>query len=231
MTEVRRETESKNIGDHTTEMRATLDKESKEREALEREEKRKFDDKQEALREAREKYAFEREALKHIESRQLASSFLSDMQSNIFQNLEQNGFFVDPLEKACASFLEGLKLDVFQVVDDRRTAKSIADSLIQAAVARVRAEASEDKAVRDAKRAAELEELRQRKMFIQLFIHSDYCEKPVGPLRLQMEATIADVQKQVLAWMKTNIEELPEFKEMTFKLADGQQLKVCVCIF
>ena len=160
MMEVMEEEELATIRMHQENFEQTRNAELAEVQRLEAEAKRRFAEKDRRKKEEAERIAQEQELKEKVAARSFAKNYLSDLHSNVFANLMDEGHFYDPLEKEVKEdFLPWLMDQTVTNIDAIVTSRNMANALIQAtqvlAVAKQNEakEAARQKVLADAKKA------------------------------------------------------------------------------
>jgi hypothetical protein len=108
-----------------------------EMQRLEEQERRRREEKERRMQQKREALLKEKETAEKVAARAFAQSYLSDLLPSVFSNLNQGGFFYDPVEREVeGQFLPWLMDETVKVLDQRILARALLDSLITEVVMR-----------------------------------------------------------------------------------------------
>ncbi|CAI8039860.1 Radial spoke head protein 3 homolog [Geodia barretti] len=108
-----------------------------EMQRLEEQERRRREEKERRMQQKREALLKEKETAEKVAARAFAQSYLSDLLPSVFSNLNQGGFFYDPVEREVeGQFLPWLMDETVKVLDQRILARALLDSLIAEVVMR-----------------------------------------------------------------------------------------------
>jgi len=133
-----------------------------ETQRLEEAEKRRSEEKQRRVQQEKERVAREAQVTEKVAARTFTKGFLSELKSSVVANLQDTGFFYDPLEREITeTFMPHLLGEMETHLDSLVIARQIADELLAAAGTRKQKIAEEaaklQAAVDEAKRKAEEE--------------------------------------------------------------------------
>jgi len=131
-----------------------------ETQRLEEAEKRRTEEKQRRVEQEKQRVKQEQDVTEKVAARTFTKGFLSQLQSQVVQNLSEAGFFFDPLEtEVTNNFLPWLMDATTAKLDTLAVARALADDLIADAAKRQEAQAAEfeqcRKLVEEARIAAE----------------------------------------------------------------------------
>jgi len=162
MMEVMEEEELSNMRAHQEHFEQVRNAELAEVQRLEEAEKRRFEEKERRVAQEKERVQREAQVSEKVAARTFTKGFLSELKSSVVANLQDTGFFYDPLEREITeSFMPHLIDEMETHLDSLSVARQIADGLLAAAGTRkqkVAEEAAKLQAVVDeAKRKAEEE--------------------------------------------------------------------------
>ena len=125
---------------------------------LEEAEKRRSEEKERRGAQENERVAKEQQGTQKVAARTFTKGFLAELQSSVVQNLQDAGFFYDPLEAEVKNtFIPWLLNEMSGSLDTTAVARQIADDLIGAASARQQMLVNEAASLREAERAAAAE--------------------------------------------------------------------------
>jgi hypothetical protein len=161
MMEVMEEEELHNMRAHQEHFEQIRNAELAETQRLEEAEKRRSQEKERRVQQEKERVAREAQVTEKVAARSFTKGFLAELQSSVVNNLQDAGFFYDPLEAEVTNeFMPWLMGEMSSQLDMVTVARSIADELLAAAGARKAQMIEEMKvlqAAADAKAAAEAE--------------------------------------------------------------------------
>lgn len=161
MMEVMEEEELANMRAHQEQFEQIRNTELAETQRLEEAEKRRTAEKQRRVEQEKERVRQEQEVTEKVAARTFAKGFLSQLQSQVVQNLSEAGFFYDPLEaEVTNTFLPWLMENMASKLDTLAIARALADDLIADASKRQQEKAQEfencRRLVEEARIAAEM---------------------------------------------------------------------------
>merc|ERR1719271_304691 len=134
MMEVMEEEELANMRAHQEHFEQIRNAELAETQRLEEAEKRRFEEKERRVQQEKERVAREAQVTEKVAARTFTKGFLSELQSSVVSNLQDAGFFYDPLEEEVNSdFMPWLMESMTQNLDMVSVARAIADDLLSAA--------------------------------------------------------------------------------------------------
>lgn len=160
MMEVMEEEELANMRTHQEHFEQIRNTELAETQRLEEAEKRRTEEKQRRVEQEKQRVQQEQEVTEKVAARTFTKGFLSQLQSQVVQNLADAGFFFDPLEtEVTSNFMPWLMDSMTTKLDTLAIARALADDLIADAARRQDDKAAEfekcRQLVEDAKAAAE----------------------------------------------------------------------------
>lgn len=133
--EVMEEEELENMKRHQREFAQKRNAELAETQRLEAEERRRFEEKERRKQQERERLAKEQQTKEKLASAAFAKSFLRNMETKVFTELEEEGFFFDQVEREIETdFMPWLVEQVQSNLQKRRSAKAVVDSMIRDAL-------------------------------------------------------------------------------------------------
>jgi len=164
MMEVMEEEELANMRAHQEHFEQIRNAELAETQRLEEGEKRRSEEKARRVQQEKMRVAREAQVTEKVAARTFTKGFLSELRSSVVANLQDTGFFYDPLEREITeNFMPHLLNEMETHLDTLTVARQIADELLAAAGTRklkIAEEAAKLQAVVDeAKRKAEEERL------------------------------------------------------------------------
>jgi len=167
MMEVMEEEELANMRAHQEHFEQIRNAELAETQRLEEAETRRSEEKARRVQQEKERVAREAQVTEKVAARTFTKGFLSELKSSVVANLQDTGFFFDPLERELTeSFMPHLLNDMETHLDSLTIARQIADQLLAAAGTRKQKVAEEAKKLQEVvdaeKKAAE--ELRKAKV-------------------------------------------------------------------
>jgi len=134
MMEVMEEEELSNMRAHQEHFEQVRNAELAEVQRLEEAEKRRFEEKERRVAQELERKQREKQVSEKVAARTFTKGFLSELQSSVVANLQDAGFFYDPLEaEVKENFMPWLLDSMAASMDQQRLAREIADDLIEAA--------------------------------------------------------------------------------------------------
>merc|ERR1719198_2228634 len=134
MMEVMEEEELANMREHQEQFEQIRNAELAETQRLEEAEKRRFEEKERRVAQEKERVQREAQVQEKVAARTFTKGFLSELQSSVVSNLQDAGFFYDPLEAEVANeFMPWLMDSMSERLDMVSVAKQIADDLLAAA--------------------------------------------------------------------------------------------------
>jgi len=137
MMEVMEEEELANMRAHQEHFEQIRNAELAETQRLEEAEKRRSQEKERRVQQEKERVAREAQVTEKVAARTFTKGFLSELQSSVVSNLQDAGFFYDPLEAEVTNdFMPWLMDSMSEKLDMVSVAKAIADDLLAAAGAR-----------------------------------------------------------------------------------------------
>ena len=155
MMEVMEEEELANMRAHQEHFEQIRNAELAETQRLEEAEKRRSQEKERRVQQEKERVAREAQVTEKVAARTFTKGFLSELQTSVVSNLQDAGFFYDPLEAEVTNeFMPWLMDDMSEKLDMLQVARAIADDLLAAAgtrKAQMAAEAARLQAAADAK--------------------------------------------------------------------------------
>ena len=158
MMEVMEEEELANMRAHQEHFEQIRNAELAETQRLEEAEKRRSQEKERRVQQEKERVAREAQVTEKVAARTFTKGFLSELQSSVVSNLQDAGFFYDPLEaEVTQDFMPWLMESMAEKLDMLQVARAIADDLLSAAGAKkaqMAAEAARLQAVADEAEAA-----------------------------------------------------------------------------
>ena len=130
-------------------------------------------EKERRVQQEKERVVREQQVTEKVAARTFTKGFLAELQGSVVSNLQDAGFFYDPLEKEVTdTFMPWLMDSMSEQLDTLHVARQIADELIAAAGARklamaeeaqrLQAEADEAKAKAEAEAKAKTDEVAAR---------------------------------------------------------------------
>jgi len=135
-----------------------------ETQRLEEAEKRRVEEKERRVEQEKERLEREKAATEKVAARTFTQGFLAQLQSSVVQNLQDAGYFYDPLEdEVSTQFMPWLMDSMQENLDSLTTARAIADELISAAAARQNQMVEEASAARKAAAQAKLDAIAEAK--------------------------------------------------------------------
>jgi len=160
MMEVMEEEELANMRTHQEHFEQIRNTELAETQRLEEAEKRRTEEKQRRVEQEKQRVKQEQDVTEKVAARTFTKGFLSQLQSQVVQNLADAGFFFDPLEtEVTNNFLPWLMDSMTEKLDTLAVARALADDLIADAAKRQEEKAKEfaecRRVVEEAKAAAE----------------------------------------------------------------------------
>lgn len=160
MMEVMEEEELANMRAHQEHFEQIRNAELAETQRLEEGEKRRAEEKARRVQQEKERVQREQQVTEKVAARTFTKGFLSELKSSVVANLQDVGFFYDPLEaEVTNTFMPWLMEDMQENLDTLSIARAIADELLTAAGSRKQLMAAEaaklQAAVDEAKRVAE----------------------------------------------------------------------------
>jgi len=169
-----------------------------------------------------------------LESVHLAKSCVLALRQNVLEKLEKRDFFADQIRQRVLDFIPNIMNQTNQNIQQISTAQSLVLDLMSSSLASVeqgkqQAEAKrklelERRKLEDLERKKHEDELKRRRMIIQLYLHSEaVSESPVGPIDLSGESTVKQVEDKVMKWMEQNLEKHPTREQLKFTW-NGKQL-------
>ena len=163
MMEVMEEEELANMRAHQEHFEQIRNAELAETQRLEEAEKRRAQEKERRVAQEKQRVAREQQVTEKVAARTFTKGFLSELQTSVVSNLQDAGFFYDPLEaEVSGEFMPWLMDTMAEKLDSYNVAAAIADELLAAAGTRFAAmaeEAAKLEAEKAAKEAAEAEAL------------------------------------------------------------------------
>ncbi len=164
-----------------------------------------------------------------LASHAVAKQFLARIQEDAFDSLAEHKYLGDPVADAVnVSFMPWLQQRVASNLMRIRSSAQIIDGVLMEAIqsysssarAEVRQrqrEEEEQRRVEEERALMELEEKR-KSMQIKLFIHTEYFAEPVGPIMLVANATVAEVEAQVIGLLTHRLgpENVPDKNRISF---------------
>jgi len=165
MMEVMEEEELANMRTHQEHFEQIRNTELAETQRLEEAEKRRTEEKQRRVEQEKQRVKQEQDVTEKVAARTFTKGFLSQLQSQVVQNLADAGFFYDPLEtEVTTNFLPWLMDSMTEKLDTLAVARALADDLIADAAKRQTEKAKEfencRQLVEEARLAAEAEAAR-----------------------------------------------------------------------
>jgi len=162
MMEVMEEEELQNMRAHQEHFEQMRNAELAETQRLEEGEKRRSEEKARRVQQEKERVQREQRVSQKVAARTFTKGFLSELQSSVVSNLQDAGFFYDPLEaEVTNTFMPWLMEEMAGEADSLAVARAIADALLADAGKRHEVMAAEaaklQAAVDEAKRKAEEE--------------------------------------------------------------------------
>ena len=144
MMEVMEEEELANMRAHQEHFEQIRNAELAETQRLEEAEKRRSQEKERRVQQEKERVAREAQVSDKVAARTFTKGFLSELQTSVVSNLQDAGFFYDPLEAEVTNeFMPWLMEGMSEQLDMLQVARAIADDLIAAAGTRKAAMAAE----------------------------------------------------------------------------------------
>jgi len=234
--EVKEESELLIIQDKTENLEIKAASEEDEAQQREQHAKQQHEAKVAVLQAKREEKQREALLTKKLISHHQAQHLLSGLTGSVMNALEDKwGLFSDPSRvEAETDFLPWLYEQVAEQIKYYRNARLLVDELLVTAHSKLETQKQEhiialaERAAREAKERAEQEkaeaELARRTRKVKLMIHTNVVEdSPVGPIVLRADSTAADVEKKVIQWMESHMNEPPETQYIRF-LWGGQDV-------
>jgi len=163
MMEVMEEEELQNMRAHQEHFEQMRNAELAETQRLEEGEKRRAEEKARRVAQEKERVAREQEVTQKVAARTFTKGFLSELKNSVVANLQDAGFFYDPLEaEVTNTFMPWLMDQMSENLDSLSVARQIADELLSAAGERhavmaeeaAKLQAAVDKAKREAEEEA-----------------------------------------------------------------------------
>eukprot|EP00163_Fabomonas_tropica_P001389 TRINITY_DN11042_c0_g1_i2.p1 TRINITY_DN11042_c0_g1~~TRINITY_DN11042_c0_g1_i2.p1 ORF type:complete len:384 (+),score=143.88 TRINITY_DN11042_c0_g1_i2:392-1543(+) len=152
MMEVMEEEELANMRAHQEEFIELRNAELAETQRLEAAEKRRYEEKERRLRQERERQRREKEEKEIIAAREFAKSYLSSLETAVFRNLSDTGFFHDPVRREVENeFMPWLEKHVSSGIDRLNVSRRLADAVVRQAFERKKEQRL--RAVREAEEA------------------------------------------------------------------------------
>jgi len=134
MMEVMEEEELQNMRAHQEHFEQIRNAELAETQRLEEAEKRRSQEKERRVHQEKERVAREAQVTEKVAARTFTKGFLSELQTSVVSNLQDAGFFYDPLEKEVTDeFMPWLLDSMTEKLDMVQIARAIADDLLTAA--------------------------------------------------------------------------------------------------
>jgi len=134
MMEVMEEEELSNMRAHQEHFEQIRNAELAETQRLEEAEKRRAQEKERRVQQEKERVAREAQVTEKVAARTFTKGFLAELQGSVISNLQDAGFFYDPLEAEVTNdFMPWLMDSMSQQLDMVQVARSIADDLLSAA--------------------------------------------------------------------------------------------------
>ena len=158
MMEVMEEEELSNMRAHQEHFEQMRNAELAETQRLEESEKRRSEEKARRMQQEKERVAREQEVTQKVAARTFTKGFLSELKTSVVANLQDAGFFYDPLEaEVTNNFMPYLMSEMNNQLDTLSVARAIADQLLADAASR-----NEQKAEEMAKLQAEVDEAKRK---------------------------------------------------------------------
>lgn len=144
MMEVMEEEELANMRTHQEHFEQIRNTELAETQRLEEAEKRRTEEKQRRVEQEKQRVKQEQDVTEKVAARTFTKGFLSQLQSQVVQNLADAGFFFDPLEtEVTNNFIPWLMDSMTEKLDTLAVARALADDLISDAATRQEEKAKE----------------------------------------------------------------------------------------
>merc|ERR1719375_1396416 len=131
MMEVMEEEELANMRAHQEHFEQIRNAELAETQRLEEAEKRRSQEKERRVQQEKERVAREQQVTEKVAARTFTKGFLSELKSSVVSNLQDVGFFYEPLEQeVTTSFIPWLMDSMSTELDSLSVARAIADELL-----------------------------------------------------------------------------------------------------
>jgi hypothetical protein len=171
MLEVMQEEEMQNIAEAQRQFEQVRNERLNETQRLEAEERRRNEEKDRRKQQERERLQREHQVKEKLSSRSFAKSFLSNLETNVFNSLEQQGFFYDVVHREVETgFMPWLVSVVQDKVEEKKKVRVVVDDLIKSTLRQMMATSEQariDREKREIEQARlekiRLEELQKKK--------------------------------------------------------------------
>lgn len=191
---------------------------NKEREALRK--------KEQMLLECRQRHKREMNVQQKLASNIFSARYLENLQETVFTELENCNYFYDQTRVNSDRFLPHLLNKLEHNLEKVADATQETDSLIKRVIDKLN---DDKKILREAKAAAaaakqaqiekaarEAKEAEEKAKILQLYIHAEVVNEPIGPIELTAGSTVLDVKTKIHEWMQENMDAPPSLNSVSF---------------
>lgn len=229
--EVRQEEELRDVSRKRENLEKKARMRAEEAAKLEKTEKNALRLKEQLLLESRQRHKREVSMQKKLASNVFAAKYLANLQEMVFTELEEANYLSNPTRMNAEEFMPWLTASVEKNVEGvkggeswmemvlSKTLRVIQEEQEKVKLARKEAAAAALAAAEEAERKR-LEDI-QRMSQMELYIHSETIDKPVGPIALTGNSTIGSLREKISEWMSENMDEPPAPEAVSF-MYDGK---------